>query len=62
LVGAGMKRAEAVGLATTLVALLEGAHVLCRAEGSIEPFDRMTRSLARLVDGGTGARRRTATT
>jgi WhiB family redox-sensing transcriptional regulator len=25
-----------------LIALLEGAHVLCRAAGSIDPFDRMS--------------------
>ena len=37
---AGMAAEQADDLATTLLALLEGAHVLCRAQRSMEPFDR----------------------
>jgi TetR/AcrR family transcriptional repressor of lmrAB and yxaGH operons len=37
---AGVKPTEAAGLATTLITLLEGAHVLCRAAGTLEPFDQ----------------------
>jgi hypothetical protein len=33
-------RSTAVDVATLLVVLLEGAHVLCRASGSLDPFDR----------------------
>ncbi len=36
---AGLAPAEAAGLAGMLLALLEGAHVLCRAAGDLEPFD-----------------------
>ncbi len=43
--GAGKKRAEEV--ATLLLTTLEGAHVLCRAAGSIEPFDRAATALRR---------------
>ncbi|WP_042368830.1 TetR/AcrR family transcriptional regulator [Streptacidiphilus neutrinimicus] len=40
----GLAPDAATDLATTLLALLEGAQVLCRAEGSVAPFDRMTRT------------------
>ncbi len=30
-------------MATLLVVLLEGARVLCRASGSLDPFDRAAR-------------------
>ncbi|MFB7657478.1 MULTISPECIES: TetR/AcrR family transcriptional regulator [unclassified Streptomyces] len=39
LAAAGMEPVTADGLAATLIAVLEGAHVLCRAEGSLEPYD-----------------------
>ena len=51
---AGLGPAEATGLATTLITLLEGAHVLCRAAGTIEPFDQAARTAVEL----TGARQR----
>src|SRR5579871_2012358 len=35
---AGMRDDTAEDLATTLLALLEGAHVLCRAAGNVDPF------------------------
>ncbi|GAA4245756.1 TetR/AcrR family transcriptional regulator [Dactylosporangium darangshiense] len=49
---AGLPHAEAYDLATTLIALLEGAHVLCRASASIEPFDRMCRTAEALAPQG----------
>jgi len=35
---------DAADLACLLINLLEGAHVLCRAAGSLEPFDRAGRA------------------
>ena len=49
LVTAGMAKRQAEDLATTLLALLEGAHVLCRAQRSMEPFDRLARTARLLV-------------
>ncbi len=46
---AGLEAAQATDLATTLVTLLEGAHVLCRAAGTIEPFDRAARTAVDLA-------------
>ena len=37
---AGLAGPASRDLATTLIVLLEGAHVLCRATKSVEPFDR----------------------
>jgi TetR/AcrR family transcriptional regulator, lmrAB and yxaGH operons repressor len=37
---AGLAPEEADGMAVTLITLLEGAHVLCRAAGDLQPFDR----------------------
>lgn len=36
-------------LATTLLSLLEGAHVLCRAAGTLDPFDQCARTITALV-------------
>ncbi|ADP80757.1 TetR/AcrR family transcriptional regulator [Pseudofrankia inefficax] len=41
---AGLPPDEALGLATTLIMLLEGAHVLCRATGTLEPFEQAART------------------
>ncbi|MVU83652.1 TetR family transcriptional regulator [Nocardia sp. ET3-3] len=49
LTAAGVEPPAATDLATTLLTLLQGAHVLCRAEGTIEPFDRMSRAAIDLV-------------
>jgi TetR/AcrR family transcriptional repressor of lmrAB and yxaGH operons len=49
LADAGLSPEEASDLAATLITLLEGAHVLCRAAGTLEPFDRAARTAARLV-------------
>jgi AcrR family transcriptional regulator len=45
----GLPSRDATDLATTLITLLEGAHVLCRAAGSVEPFDRVHRTATALV-------------
>ena len=53
---AGLSEPASVDLATTLIILLEGAHVLCRATESIEPFERAARSaviLTRTLDQDT---------
>ncbi|MHA3023196.1 TetR/AcrR family transcriptional regulator [Mycobacterium sp. BMJ-28] len=49
LVSAGMNHDAASDLAQMLIAILEGAHVLCRAAGSIAPFDHAARALAGLL-------------
>jgi len=46
---AGMPPAQADDLATTLITLLEGAQILCRAAGTIDPFDKASRTAATLV-------------
>ncbi|MEZ0067417.1 TetR/AcrR family transcriptional repressor of lmrAB and yxaGH operons [Streptacidiphilus sp. MAP12-20] len=46
---AGLAPSEAADLATTLLTLLEGAHVLCRASGSLAPFDQAARTATRLT-------------
>ncbi|CAO5238695.1 TetR/AcrR family transcriptional regulator [Frankia sp. AgKG'84/4] len=40
---------EAGELATTLIMLLEGAHVLCRAAGDLEPFEQAARTAVALT-------------
>lgn len=50
LTAAGLPRRDATDLATTLVTLLEGAHVLCRAAGDLTPFDRAARAARELVE------------
>jgi TetR/AcrR family transcriptional regulator, lmrAB and yxaGH operons repressor len=42
---AGMSASQAADLATLMIVTLEGAHILCRAEGSIAPFDRAAAAL-----------------
>jgi hypothetical protein len=37
------------GLAAALITLLEGAHVLCRAAGDLEPFDQAATVMLSLV-------------
>jgi TetR/AcrR family transcriptional regulator, lmrAB and yxaGH operons repressor len=46
---AGLDGARSRDVATTLVTLLEGAQVLCRAAGSVEPFEAVTRVARGLV-------------
>jgi hypothetical protein len=45
----GLSPAQAADLASLLINLLEGAHVLCRAAGSIAPFDSAARAMLALV-------------
>lgn len=47
---AGQAPDEAGDLATTLIALLEGTHVLCRAVGSVEPFDRVCGAIRAMAE------------
>jgi TetR/AcrR family transcriptional repressor of lmrAB and yxaGH operons len=46
---AGAPPTEAAELASALIALLEGAHVLCRAAGDLAPFDRAASAIDALV-------------
>lgn len=46
---AGLPEERARDLATTLITVLEGAHVLCRAAGNLEPFERAARTAASLA-------------
>jgi AcrR family transcriptional regulator len=46
---AGIDETEAADLASLLVTTLEGAHVLARAKGRIDPFDQAARALVALV-------------
>lgn len=46
---AGVAPGDAADLATSLITLLEGAHVLCRAAGDLEPFERAARATTTLV-------------
>lgn len=50
LTAAGLPSAAAADLATTLITLLEGAHVLCRAAGSTEPLERAERTARFLAE------------
>ena len=47
---AGLAQGEAQELASTLVTILEGAHVLARATGSIGRFDETARAVTLLVE------------
>ena len=51
---AGLAPGAAADLAAMLIALLEGAHVMCRAAGTPEPFDRAARACIALAEGGNG--------
>jgi TetR/AcrR family transcriptional regulator, lmrAB and yxaGH operons repressor len=47
---AGLPAGEAHDLAAFLITLLEGAHVLCRATGTLEPFEQTARSASALIE------------
>ncbi|MBT2458473.1 TetR/AcrR family transcriptional regulator [Streptomyces sp. ISL-86] len=49
LAAAGLPPREADGLAAMLITLLEGAHVLCRAAGTLEPFEQTARTALALT-------------
>ncbi|MEV7025776.1 TetR family transcriptional regulator [Kitasatospora sp. NPDC093558] len=48
---AGLDPDAAGGLAATLITLLQGAHVLCRAAGDLAPFEQVARTATSLVGG-----------
>jgi TetR/AcrR family transcriptional regulator, lmrAB and yxaGH operons repressor len=50
---AGLDRASARALATTTLAAIEGALILSRAQGSIEPFDVVAKQLRRMAETAT---------
>lgn len=47
---AGLAAAEAHELASSLVTILEGAHVLARATGGVERFDETARAFTALIE------------
>ncbi len=49
---AGLEPGQAHGLAVTLITLLEGAHVLCRAAGTLEPYDQTAGTITALLGAG----------
>jgi TetR/AcrR family transcriptional repressor of lmrAB and yxaGH operons len=52
---AGMTDDEAADLATTLIVALEGAHILCRATGTLDAFERVRRTIITITASrGTG--------
>jgi TetR/AcrR family transcriptional repressor of lmrAB and yxaGH operons len=51
---AGVADAEAHELASTLITMLEGAHVLARATGEIDCFDQTARVLTTFVESRYG--------
>ncbi|UBT80435.1 TetR/AcrR family transcriptional regulator [Pseudomonas amygdali] len=53
----GCDRSRAAQLATLVIASVEGAIVLCRAQRSIEPFDLVCAQLIQIVDAPCGVRR-----
>jgi TetR/AcrR family transcriptional regulator, lmrAB and yxaGH operons repressor len=52
LTNAGLAAADAQALGTLMITTLEGAHILCRAAGSLEPFDRAAAALRRCIAPG----------
>jgi TetR/AcrR family transcriptional regulator, lmrAB and yxaGH operons repressor len=49
LVVAGLPAQDAEDLAVTLITLLEGAHVQCRAAGNLDPYEHVARAVTALV-------------
>lgn len=45
----GFDRSDAANLATLLIAGMEGALILCRAEGTMEPLDRVAAAIERAL-------------
>jgi hypothetical protein len=46
----GLGADPASDLAVTLITLLEGAHVMCRAAGTVKPFDQAARATTQLFE------------
>jgi TetR/AcrR family transcriptional repressor of lmrAB and yxaGH operons len=57
---AGMTTSHATDLASLMIVTLEGAHILCRAAGSIAPFDRAATALLAGVEGDGSSNRHRA--
>jgi TetR/AcrR family transcriptional repressor of lmrAB and yxaGH operons len=53
LTSAGMSGSDALAVATTTVAAMEGALILCRARGSVAPLDAIATQLNQLVTART---------
>jgi TetR/AcrR family transcriptional repressor of lmrAB and yxaGH operons len=49
LTSSGLASGEAADLAAMLIALLQGAHVMCRAAGTLQPFDQAARAVTALA-------------
>jgi AcrR family transcriptional regulator len=49
LASSGLAAGEAADLAAMLLALLQGAHVMCRAAGTLQPFDQAARAVTALA-------------
>jgi TetR/AcrR family transcriptional regulator, lmrAB and yxaGH operons repressor len=56
LAAVGVPRAEARSLAVTTLASVEGALILCRAEGNVGPLDSVSRQLRLLASPNSGRR------
>jgi AcrR family transcriptional regulator len=54
LAAVGLAPGEAADLAALLITVLQGAHVMCRASGTIEPFDQAAAMAAALARGRYG--------
>jgi TetR/AcrR family transcriptional regulator, lmrAB and yxaGH operons repressor len=52
LTNAGMSSSQAADLATLMITVLEGAHILCRAAAGTEPYDRAAAALLAAIPGG----------
>lgn len=52
---AGLAEEEAMAMATLIIAAVEGAILLCRAQQSIAPFDRVARLLLQQIQQQTSA-------
>jgi len=49
LTAAGLETDQARGPAVILITVLEGAHVLCRPAGNLEPYEQTARTLSALL-------------
>ena len=48
------RSSRAQELASTLITILEGAHILARSTGAIDRFDETARAVVALVEHGYG--------
>ena len=54
LTSSGLTPGEAADLAALLIALLQGAHVMCRAAGTLQPFEQAARAATALAQSRYG--------